>query len=144
MRSLIGAFCLSLVIQGPAQAVHKQGRPYEVAVETALRQKGTPYSWGGSRPRTGFDCSGLAQWSWRRAGVRIPRTTGAIWQRLHRVRWADRRPGDLLLFYRVSHVGMYIGRGRMIHSPHSGDHVRVARIKGYYRRHLVGVVRPRG
>ncbi|RMI34486.1 C40 family peptidase, partial [Actinomadura harenae] len=112
------------------------------AVDYATRQLGRPYVWGGSG-RRGFDCSGLTQQAWRHAGVRIPRIAADQFRRTrHHVR-ADRlKPGDLVFFHGLGHVGIYTGRGWFIHSPHSGKTVTFQRLRGWYRSQLTGAARP--
>ncbi|MFC6884142.1 MULTISPECIES: C40 family peptidase [Actinomadura] len=117
-------------------------RRAERAVGFALRQKGRPYVWGGSGGR-GFDCSGLVQQAWRRAGVSIPRVTTAQYRRIRtKVARTKLRPGDLVFFNRLAHVGMYVGRNRFVHSPRTGRTITTERLRGYYRQNYVGAVRP--
>jgi cell wall-associated NlpC family hydrolase len=127
----------SFTLSPPAHAGHRVGQKRQMqaitAVLAAKAQRGTPYRWGGSR-RGGFDCSGLTSWAYRQAGIRIPRVA--------RIKRRNLRPGDLVFFHHLGHVGMWIGRHRFIHSPHTGDHVRVARFKGWYKRSYIGAVRP--
>src|SRR5918999_3003512 len=111
------------------------------AVRFAYRQRGKPYRWGGTGPRA-YDCSGLVYRAWRKAGVSIPRVTYAQYRIRPRIKRHRLRPGDLVFFSGLGHVGMYVGRGRFIHSPNSGSHVKVQRLSGYYRRAFVGAVRP--
>ncbi|MFG3001179.1 NlpC/P60 family protein [Streptomyces sp. NPDC048340] len=96
------------------------------AVAFAYGAIGKPYVWGATGPGS-FDCSGLTQAAWRAAGVSLPRTTYTqinTGQRVPRDRLA---PGDLVFFYSgVTHVGLYIGNGQMIHAPRPGSTVRVA------------------
>jgi cell wall-associated NlpC family hydrolase len=113
----------------------------ERAVRFAYRQRGKPYRWGGTGPR-GYDCSGLVQRAWRAAGVRIPRVTYGQYRLRTHVSRRRLRPGDLVFFHGLGHVGIYVGRARFIHSPHRGTRVRVERLGGYYRRAFVGAVRP--
>ncbi|KLR60597.1 cell wall-associated hydrolase, invasion-associated protein [Actinobacteria bacterium IMCC26207] len=98
------------------------------AIAAAQSQLGTAYRYGGSSPG-GFDCSGLMLWSWAQAGVSLPRTSGAQRGGTQRITREQLQPGDLV-FYRnpVGHVGMYIGGGQMIHSPHTGDVVKISSI----------------
>lgn len=99
------------------------------AIAAAQSVLGTPYRYGGNNPSTGFDCSGLTSWAWARAGVSIPRTSGAQYAGTQRVPLDQLQPGDLVFFGRpIHHVGLYIGGGMMIHSPHTGDVVKVAPI----------------
>ncbi|MGI8328849.1 C40 family peptidase [Actinomadura scrupuli] len=112
------------------------------AVRFAYNQRGRPYVFGGTG-RRGFDCSGLVQQSWRHAGVRLARVARSQFHTIRtHVPVSRLQPGDLLFFNGLGHVGMYVGRGRFIHSPHTGDHVRVARFASYYRRAFVGATRP--
>jgi cell wall-associated NlpC family hydrolase len=93
-----------------------------VAVRTALAQVGKPYRRNGAGPRS-FDCSGLMQYAWARAGVPVPHSSSAI-GRMRRVSLSKVQPGDIV--GRRGHVGMYIGGGRMVHAPQSGTRVQVA------------------
>ncbi|MBG0829354.1 C40 family peptidase [Planomonospora sp. ID67723] len=112
------------------------------AVSTARKQIGDPYRWGATGPRA-FDCSGLVQYSWRSAGVKLPRITHSQYRAVRKkVSWRSLRPGDLLFFYGKGHVGIYVGKGRMVHSPSSGKRVRIVKLKGYYRSSFAGAVRP--
>ncbi|MFZ4519677.1 MAG: C40 family peptidase [Microthrixaceae bacterium] len=97
--------------------------PGEIAVFAAMSVLGTPYRYGGTGPG-GFDCSGLTGWAWAKAGVRLPRVSGAQMSAGTRVSVFDLRPGDLV-FYGSGHVGMYAGDGRVVHSPRTGKSVEV-------------------
>jgi cell wall-associated NlpC family hydrolase len=103
-------------------------------VEVALQYLGVPYSWGGATP-SGFDCSGLAQYSYAQVGISIPRTSRS------QFRAGTHVPpdaldqlvlGDLVFFGyggdpdRVHHVGIYCGDGNFVHAPSSGDVVKVS------------------
>jgi cell wall-associated NlpC family hydrolase len=114
------------------------------AVAIAKRYLGIPYVWGGSTPTGGFDCSGLVMYVYRQLGITLDHY--AAWQFLEgrRVSPADLQPGDLVFFEPKSdgpgHVGIYVGDGKMINAPHTGDVVRIASIQG--RAGYVGAVRP--
>ncbi|WP_166021494.1 C40 family peptidase [Streptomyces chilikensis] len=96
------------------------------AIAYAQRKLGSPYVWGATGPDA-FDCSGLVQAAYRSAGVSLPRTTYAQIGAGQRVSRSQLRPGDLVFFYPgVTHVGMYIGDGKMIHAPNPSAPVRVA------------------
>ncbi|GAA3953511.1 C40 family peptidase [Streptomyces marokkonensis] len=96
------------------------------AVAYAHQKIGSPYVWGATGPDA-FDCSGLIQAAYRAAGVSLPRTTYAQIDAGRRVSRSELRPGDLVFFYSgISHVGIYIGDGRMIHAPNPSAPVRVA------------------
>ncbi len=118
--------------------------PAEIAAIAALHQLGTPYKYGGSSPN-GFDCSGLVVFAYQKAGVQLPRTTAGLWKELSQVNKKHLRTGDILFFNiggKVSHVGMYLGSGRFIHSPQSGQEVSVANLEsGFYRQTFVGAAR---
>jgi cell wall-associated NlpC family hydrolase len=94
----------------------------------ARDQLGKPYVWGATGPDS-FDCSGLTQAAYKAAGINLPRTT---WDQVnvgHRVSVDALQPGDLIFFYSdISHVGLYIGDGQMIHAPHTGTVVKIAPI----------------
>ncbi|QIQ03096.1 C40 family peptidase [Streptomyces liangshanensis] len=96
------------------------------AVAFAYAAIGKPYVWGATGPGS-FDCSGLTQAAWRAAGVALPRTTYTQINAGRRVSRAQLAPGDLVFFYSgISHVGIYIGDGKMIHAPRTGSTVRIA------------------
>ncbi|MFK4109549.1 NlpC/P60 family protein [Streptomyces sp. NPDC002176] len=110
---------------GPATAPDSRA---SAAVAYAYRKLGSPYVWGATGPNA-FDCSGLIQAAYRSAGISLPRTTYAQINAGRRVSRSQLRPGDLVFFYSgISHVGMYVGNGRMIHAPNPSAPVRVAPI----------------
>lgn len=112
------------------------------AIEFARAQIGKPYVWGATGPGS-YDCSGLTQAAWRAAGVSLPRTTYDQVDAGTTVSLADAQPGDLIFFYDdISHVGIYIGNGMMIHAPKPGAYVREESI--YYDGESIihSVVRP--
>lgn len=97
------------------------------AVAAALTRLGDSYVWGATGPSV-FDCSGLTQWAYGRAGVSLPRTTyeqATVGARVPSL--ADAQPGDLIFYGGdLHHVSMYIGNGKAVHAPHTGDVVRIA------------------
>ncbi|MYR95811.1 MULTISPECIES: C40 family peptidase [unclassified Streptomyces] len=98
------------------------------AVSFAHGAIGKPYVWGATGPNA-FDCSGLTQAAWQAAGVSLPRTTYTQINAGRRVSRSELAPGDLVFFYSgISHVGLYIGGGQMIHAPRPGAPVRIAPI----------------
>ncbi|MEU6087504.1 NlpC/P60 family protein [Streptomyces sp. NPDC047085] len=98
------------------------------AVAYAYQKLGSPYVWGATGPNA-FDCSGLVQAAYRSAGVSLPRTTYAQINAGRRISRSELQPGDLVFFYSgISHVGIYIGNGQMIHAPNPSAPVRVAPI----------------
>lgn len=118
----------------------------ERAAAVALDQVGTPYRYGGSGP-DGFDCSGLVQYSYSQAGVRVPRTTGQLWSATQTVKRDALRVGDLLFFSiegKMSHVGMYLGGQRFVHAPSSGRSVSVATLNSpFYEAAFIRAGRPK-
>jgi cell wall-associated NlpC family hydrolase len=98
----------------------------QVAIDTAMAQRGKPYVWAASGPRS-FDCSGLTSFAFAAAGISLPHSSRMQSQLGQPVSRDDLRPGDLVFFYSpVSHVGIYIGNGQMVHAPTFGDVVKVA------------------
>ncbi|MFF1507670.1 NlpC/P60 family protein [Streptomyces sp. NPDC058326] len=111
--------------RGPVTAPNSRAAE---AISFARAQLGKPYVWGATGP-SGYDCSGLTQAAWRAAGVSLPRTTYTQINAGRRVSRSELAPGDLVFFYSgISHVGLYIGGGRMIHAPRPGAPIRVAPI----------------
>ncbi|MFI9718681.1 NlpC/P60 family protein [Streptomyces sp. NPDC052396] len=97
------------------------------AVRAARSAVGSPYSWGATGPGA-FDCSGLMQWAYGRAGVGLPRTSQAQRNAGRHVSLAEARPGDLVIYRDdASHVGMYVGNGQVVHAPYPGARVRYDR-----------------
>jgi cell wall-associated NlpC family hydrolase len=98
------------------------------AVDTALAQVGDPYVYGAAGPDS-FDCSGLTQYAYSAAGVSLPHSSKSQSQMGKPVSRSELQPGDLVFFYSpVSHVGMYIGNGKMVHASTSGQPVKVASV----------------
>jgi cell wall-associated NlpC family hydrolase len=114
--------------RAPSTNVPPSSHGAAAAVAEAQRQLGKPYEWGAAGPDS-FDCSGLTMWAWRAAGVSLPHYSGAQYQQTTHIPLDQLQPGDLVFFYSdLSHVGIYVGNGQMIHAPHSGDVVRYASI----------------
>ncbi len=95
------------------------------AVDFARRLLGVPYRWGGDSPQSGFDCSGFVRFVYAHFGFELPHSSYADFDLGVRVARGSLRPGDLVFFDGVGHVGMYVGDGRFIHAPHSGTDVQV-------------------
>ena len=109
----------------------------------ASKQQGKLYCWGGSSPTTGFDCSGLTQYSFRQgAGVHLPRTAAAQYAASTKIAPTAARRGDLVFFRtrgnNVSHVGIYLGGERFIHAPRTGKAITISKLSGYWQKRLVG------
>jgi len=94
------------------------------AVQIAAAELGVPYRYGGSSP-SGFDCSGLVTYVYGKLGVRLPHNAAAQFGYGRPVARGNLRPGDLVFFHGLGHVGLYIGHGRIIHAPQSGERVEI-------------------
>lgn len=104
-------------------AVPASGRA-AAAVAAVRAAVGSPYAWGRSGP-SAFDCSGLTQWAYGRAGVSLPRTSQAQRGAGRQVPLSQAQPGDLVIYRSdASHVGMYVGNGQVVHAPYPGARVR--------------------
>ena len=113
----------------------------ERAAQHAAQLVGKPYRYGGASPSTGFDCSGLVQWSYAQAGRKLPRGTDDQRAVAHRIKVSELRRGDLIFFdqegKKNSHVGIYVGNGEFVHAPSSGKQVRRDRVDApYWRKHI--------
>lgn len=109
----------------------------------ATQFQGVPYSWGGVSP-TGFDCSGLVQFTFGHFGVQLERTSYSQFQQGHSISLDDLSPGDLVFYDTngpgASHVGIYVGNGQFIHS--GGSHVQIESMNNsYWRAHYIGAKR---
>ncbi len=103
-----------------------QPKPFgERAVGFARRLLGVPYTYGGSTPSSGFDCSGFVRYVYQHFGVALPHSSYADFDLGSKVSRESLRSGDLVFFDGVGHVGMYIGNGRFIHAPHTGTDVEI-------------------
>ncbi len=147
-NQVISAIQSAITVPAIAEiAGSKQGL---AAVAFAKSQIGVPYVWGGETPGVGFDCSGLTQWAWAKAGIAIPRTTETQWPAMHHVPLTQLQPGDLLFYYNldgdhaVDHEVMYVGSGpwgvnTTIAAAHSGTSVSLAPL---FTSGLIGAARP--
>ncbi|ARE74582.1 MULTISPECIES: C40 family peptidase [unclassified Streptomyces] len=109
------------------------------ALRYAAAQIGKPYVWGAEGPGS-FDCSGLTSQAWAHAGRAIPRTSQEQWARLPKVPLESLRPGDLVVYFpKATHVGLYVGDGKVIQAPRPGARVKVSPIAA---NPLLGAVRP--
>ncbi|RMI45365.1 NlpC/P60 family protein [Actinomadura harenae] len=108
------------------------------ALRAAMTKLGDPYVWGASGPSS-FDCSGLVMWAYEQLGVNLPHYTGDQWNAGTHVTRDRLRPGDLVFFYPdLHHMGLYVGAGKILHAPHTGDVVRIDNLAG---RPFAGAVR---
>jgi cell wall-associated NlpC family hydrolase len=149
-----GEILSSIVLAGAATSPGSTGRPAPAATRvlgTAEQYLGVPYKWGGSSPSSGFDCSGYVKYVYGKQGVQLPRTSreqaGAGVKVTPRV--TSLRQGDLMLFAEsrepISHVAIYAGGGRIIHSSSSGGGVRYDDLETkrgqWYVQHMVAARR---
>ena len=155
-RSRLLAFALAAIVfacVAPAASARLDGPPRreppkpkptlgQRAANAALRAVGVPYRWGGSSPAGGFDCSGLVYWAYGRLGVSVPHSSYALYGLGRNVPRSRLKPGDVLFFSGLGHVGLYIGRGRMVHAPYSGRTVEIVPLgRSHYGSRLVGARR---
>jgi cell wall-associated NlpC family hydrolase len=103
--------------------------PGGIAARKACTAIGKPYVWAAAGPNS-FDCSGLTLWAWAAAGVQLRHYTKWQWSDNNPVSRANLRPGDLVFYYPPSlhHMGIYVGGGWIVHAPHTGDYVRMAKL----------------
>lgn len=114
--------------------------------DEALLYEGRAYVFGGSTPQTGFDCSGLTQWCYAKAGLKLPRVAQDQYDAMSHIDLKDAKPGDLVFFHStynagtyVTHVGIYAGNNRMFHA---GDPVGWTNLtSSYWQQHLIGAGR---
>ncbi|RDI75983.1 Transglycosylase [Gaiella occulta] len=115
----------------PAAAPSLEGEPI---VRTAMQFLGTPYSWGGESPSTGFDCSGLVQYVMAQHGKQVPRVAADQAETGQLVSRDELQPGDAVFFRyddgSIGHNGIYIGGDRFIHAPKRGDVVKISSLSG--------------
>ena len=110
------------------------------AIRAAQSQLGVPYRFASSTPGVAFDCSGLTAWAWGTAGVSLPHQSRNQYSSVPHVSASDAQPGDLIFYYSpISHVGIYLGGGMMIHSPQTGTSVSYTQVRW---NKVVGVGRP--
>ena len=93
---------------------------------------GVRYTYGGTSPRSGFDCSGFTRFVYAHFGIALPHYSAAQYDLGRRVSRSRLRPGDLVFFDGLGHVGLYIGGGRFIHAPHTGTRVSIDSLSGSY------------
>jgi LysM repeat protein len=104
-------------------------------MKTAFSQIGNPYRYGGNSPETGFDCSGFVSWVYKQYGVTLPRSSRDMLAVGVPIEKEDLRPGDLVFFnYGYSHVGIYTGNDKYIHSPRTGKSIQESDINGRGRK----------
>ncbi|MBW8349713.1 bifunctional lysozyme/C40 family peptidase [Bacillus sp. IITD106] len=118
----------------------------QIVMDEALKYEGYPYVFGGSNPSTSFDCSGLTQWSYRKAEINLPRTAQQQYDATEHITLSEAKPGDLVFFHStynagtyVTHVGIYVGNNQMYNA---GDPIGYADLtSSYWQKHLIGAGR---
>ncbi|MBA3925538.1 bifunctional lytic transglycosylase/C40 family peptidase [Listeria rustica] len=115
----------------------------DVIMKEALKYQGQPYVWGGNTANSGFDCSGLTQWCYKQANVSLPRTAEEQYNVATKITESQAKAGDLVFFSGtyagkfITHVGIYVGNGRMYNSNDSG--VEYSSLSNaYWKAHFVG------
>jgi peptidoglycan DL-endopeptidase CwlO len=113
----------------PAPAAPPPSSRAGAAVNAALGQQGVPYRYATSSPGVAFDCSGLTKYAWAQAGVYLPHQSRAQYASIPHVAKGSAQPGDLLFYYSpISHVGVYLGGGQLVHAPNTGSVVKIASV----------------
>lgn len=124
---------------GSALAAHaraglavQEARERAGVVRFARRLLGVRYTYGGTSPRSGFDCSGFTRFVYAHFGIALPHSSFAQFDLGRRVARGSLQPGDLVFFDGLGHVGLYLGRGLFIHAPHGGTRVSIDPLGGWY------------
>ena len=112
-------------------------------VDYAKHFRGVRYVYGGSSPRSGFDCSGFVRYVYGHFGISLAHSSYAQFGRGRRIARKALHPGDLVFFDGLGHMGIYVGNGHFIHAPHSGTRVRIETLSGWYSSRFVGARRLR-
>ncbi|GMR20064.1 MAG: hypothetical protein BMS9Abin36_0659 [Gammaproteobacteria bacterium] len=144
----LALICVALLVTGCAYDNNKS--PYSAAVgskaaQYATHMVGARYRFGGNNPKSGFDCSGLVQYSYAKAGARVARDTRGQKKTSRAISVKQLQKGDLLFFHqqgkRYSHVGIYVGNNQFVHAPSSGKRVSKDTLGRYWRKHLASTRR---
>jgi len=150
MKKLILLFLLSSVITACSSTYQRHNNPVKTkhyttthytpksVIKNAKAMIGVNYHYGGISPKTGFDCSGLVYYAHKKQGIKLPRTTKGQLRSVKRIYKSSLRPGDLVFFainhVNVSHVGIYLGNNKFIHSPSTGKKVNITSMDSDYWR----------
>ncbi|GAA0930870.1 C40 family peptidase [Pseudonocardia zijingensis] len=115
-----------VAVSAPAAAAPTAAAARSTALQHAMSKIGAPYRYGATGPNA-FDCSGLVSWAFKKAGKSLPRTSRAMSQVGTPVSRSELQPGDLVFFYKpVSHVGIYIGDGKIVHASTRKSPVKIS------------------
>lgn len=133
-------------LQKPTEEPSFDDETFQLVMEEALKYEGFPYVFGGARPDTSFDCSGLTQWVYGQAGIELPRTAQEQYDATEHIPLSEAKPGDLVFFHStyntanyITHNGIYIGNNQMFHA---GSPIGYADLtSSYWQTHLVGAGR---
>ena len=125
---------------------HFDDKTVQAVMNEALKYQGWKYVYGGDNPNTSFDCSGLVQWCYGKAGISLPRVAQAQYDVTQHIPLSEAKAGDLVFFHStynsgsyVSHVGIYVGNNQMYHA---GDPIGYADLtSSYWQQHLIGAGR---
>jgi cell wall-associated NlpC family hydrolase len=132
------------VLKPVACPVEYTGGPGGTAAQKACSLIGKPYVWAAAGP-SAYDCSGLTLAAWAAAGVRMDHLASSQRRQSKSISRDQLRPGDLIYFGSdTHHIGIYVGGNWMVHSPHTGDFVRMVQLTGYYANNVSGYGRPAG
>jgi peptidoglycan DL-endopeptidase CwlO len=126
--------------EAPEEAITAPPAQYGGVVGIAMGYLGTPYVYGGASP-SGFDCSGFIMYVYAQVGVSLPHNAAAQYGYGSAVSRSQLQPGDLVFFDGLGHAGIYVGGGSFIHSPHTGDVVKISSMSGWYASTYVGARR---
>lgn len=130
------------VAAGKERVQRKRASVAADAAAYARHFLGLRYLYGGSSPRTGFDCSGFVMYVYAKLGVSLPHNAAAQFRQGLSVPRSALKPGDLVFFNGLGHVGIYVGRGRFIHSPRTGESIRIESLSASnWHRNYVGAKR---
>jgi len=149
LLSTLLAFALTALVLGktarpvqaaPAATLSLDAKRAKV-VRYARRFLGVRYRYGGTSPRSGFDCSGFVAFVYRHFGVALPHYSVAQFSLGRRVPRRSLRPGDVVFFDGLGHVGIYVGNGRFIHAPRTGTRVSIQPLAGWYGSRFEGARR---
>ncbi|MDQ0200385.1 C40 family peptidase [Neobacillus ginsengisoli] len=117
---------------------------FTAMITEAQKYIGWPYVWGGANPTTGFDCSGFTQWTFAKAGIKLPRTAQEQYDASLKILPAEAKPGDLVFYtgtyasdHFITHIGIYLGKGKMLDSDDSGIGIHTIH-STYWKSHLAG------